>query len=91
MGRVDLQHLRDQFGQILGILFGYFGIIPSKKQKLPLCDLFEEPVHVLRLERRLQGTHFVQHATETPNIRLGVIGQVFPDFRRGVVRRAGLS
>lgn len=51
----------------------------------------EESIHVICPEWGHQSTHLIDHAAERPNVRLQIIGLIFPHLWWGVVGRAGLG
>lgn len=63
---------------------GYFGIHSFE-------DFAVEALHAFCSEWRLESDEFVEHTAERPDIAAPVIGLIFPDLRRGVVRSAGLG
>ena len=53
--------------------------------------LFVETSHVVSAERRHESAHFVKYTSQGPDVTLGIVGHVSPDFRRSVIGRSGLS
>lgn len=69
--------------QLLAILIAN-RTVPSR------FDAVVERLHVLAVEGRLQCAHLLEHDAQRPDVALGVVGFVGPDFGRAVVRRARL-
>ena len=51
-----------------------------------LAYLVEEALHVRGSERRLEAGHLVEDTTEGPDVAFAVVGLIFPNFGRGIVR-----
>ena len=58
---------------------------------MPLDDLFVEPFHVIRVEWRLEGSHFIEDAPQGPDVRFMVVRLVFSDLWAGIIGCSGLS
>jgi len=82
--RFRLQQALHHVAQILGKLLRNHRVVAL--QHLP-----EQSVHVVRLEGRLETDHFVENASERPQVRLVVVGLVAPDLGTCVVRSARLG
>jgi hypothetical protein len=60
------------------------------RRVLPFEHSFVKTVHIVGTEWGHQRAHFVDNATERPNVRLQIIGLVLPHLRTRVVRRSRL-
>ena len=58
---------------------------------LTFHDLLVETVHILSSKRGHQGGHFIEYTTDRPDVTSVIIGSVFPNFWRRVVRSTRLS
>lgn len=70
--------------QLIRINFRY-------SRELPLEHPLVQPVHILRPKWRNQSAYLINYAPKRPDVTLGVIWQVFPDFRTCIVGRSCLS
>lgn len=57
---------------------------------LPSNHLRIQALHAICFERRLKSNNFVNYTAHRPNITSVIVGHVFPDFGRCIVRRSGL-
>ena len=59
-------------------------------REFALNHFFVETLHIVGSERRHQGTHLVEDATERPDVTLAIVWLITPHFRTCVVRSARL-
>ena len=81
---VDCQTLSNNHSEVLWVIIRYLLILP------PL-HLLKQTVHIFRLERRLQHSHFISHTSQRPNVTLHIVRLVPPHLRRGIVRCPSLG
>jgi len=59
--------------------------------KVPFCDSFKQALHVISCERRFQGNHLIEDASEGPYIALHIVWLVSPDLWTSIIRCTSLS
>lgn len=57
---------------------------------LSLNDFFVQALHIICSKRWNQCTHFVENATQRPNITFWIVRHVSPNFRACIIRSARL-
>ena len=83
VARRNLQHELDDSCHLLAEVVG-------NAREFALDDLLVEALHVVRSERRDQGTHLVENAAEGPDVTFAVVGLVAPNLGTCVVGRTRL-
>jgi hypothetical protein len=72
--------------------------VPKVRRKMlrnfrqyPLENFLIESLHIFSLKWWLESNHLINDAPKTPDITFDIIGLIFPNLRRGIVRRPCLS
>jgi len=81
---LHLEQVLQDGREIPAVLHGDVRVHPGE-------HLLEKAVHVVGAERRLEGAHFVEDATEGPDVALGIVRLISPDLGRSVVGGPCLS
>lgn len=80
---IDAQHGVNHVTQLLGVQVG-------DGRELAAADLVAERLHAVGPEGRQPRAEFVEHDAQRPDVALGVVGFVLPDFGRALLGRPGL-
>lgn len=67
------------------------GIVLRNGVILSFFDFLIKTLHILSFEGRMESTHFVNQASEGPNISLKAIGLIPPNLWTCIIRGASLS
>jgi len=79
--RVEAQHPPDQRGDVVGVDARHAVV-------LPFGDLVEQTQEVRGRKRRPEGTDLIQQAAQSPDVRLGAVGDVLAQLWTQVAGRA---